>query len=160
MTRAATSPATEVDRWLARFSEALAGGDPGAASELFGDDGLWRDLVAFTWNIKTVEGPDGVRDLLEHTLAATRPGGWRTTEAPTEDDGVVSAWLAFETRAGRGYAHLRLKEGRAWTLVTALHELKGHEEPLRDGRPRGVEHGADPARVRTRSSATRSSPRC
>jgi len=146
MTRAATSPATEVDRWLARFSEALAGGDPGAASELFGDDGLWRDLVAFTWNIKTVEGPGGVRDLLEHTLAATRPGGWRTTEAPTEDDGVVSAWLAFETRAGRGYAHLRLKDGRAWTLVTALHELKGHEEPLRGGRPRGVEHGADPAR--------------
>ena len=59
---------------------------------------------------------------------------------------MVSAWLAFETRAGRGYAHLRLKDGRAWTLVTALHELKGHEEPLRDGRPLGVEHGADPAR--------------
>ena len=47
-----------------------------AAAELFLDDSYWRDLVAFTWNIKTVEGPDGIRDLLEHTLARTKPRNW------------------------------------------------------------------------------------
>jgi putative flavoprotein involved in K+ transport len=143
MATAAPTAATGVDRWLVSFDEALTRGDARAASELFLGTGLWRDLVAFTWNIKTVEGRDGVRDLLEHTLAATRPSGWRTTEPPTEAGGVVSAWLAFETGAGRGYAHLRLRDGRAWTLVTTLHELTGHEEPLRHARPRGVEHGAD-----------------
>ena len=51
--------AAEVDQWLSRFEDALTEGDSAAAAELFADDGFWRDLVAFTWNIKTVEGPDG-----------------------------------------------------------------------------------------------------
>jgi putative flavoprotein involved in K+ transport len=146
MSTATAPPATEVDQWLARFDEALTQDDPAAASELFLDDSYWRDLVAFTWNLKTVEGRPGVRDLLEHTLATTRPGGWTTTEDPTEADGVIEAWLAFETAVGRCSGHLRLKDGKAWTLLTALEELKGHEEPLRHGRPKGVEHGADPDR--------------
>ena len=56
-----------VDQWLGNFEEALASGDAAAAAELFADDSYWRDLIAFTWNIKTVEGPAGVRDLVEHT---------------------------------------------------------------------------------------------
>ena len=143
MSTATAPPATEVDQWLSRFDEALTQGDPAAASELFLDDSYWRDLVAFTWNLKTVEGPPGVRDLLEHTLAATRPSGWTTTEEPAEADGVIEAWLAFETAVGRCSGHLRLKEGKAWTLLTALEDLKGHEEPLRHARPKGVHHGAD-----------------
>ncbi len=143
MSTATAPPATEVDQWLSRFDEALTQGDPAAASELFLDDSYWRDLVAFTWNLKTVEGPPGVRDLLEHTLAATRPSGWTTTEEPAEADGVIEAWLAFETAVGRCSGHLRLKEGKAWTLLTALEGLKGHEEPLRHARPKGVHHGAD-----------------
>jgi putative flavoprotein involved in K+ transport len=143
MSTATAPPATEVDQWLSRFDEALTQGDPAAASELFLDDSYWRDLVAFTWNLKTVEGPPGVLDLLEHTLAATRPSGWTTTEELTEADGVIEAWLAFETAVGRCSGHLRLKEGKAWTLLTALEALKGHEEPLRHARPKGVHHGAD-----------------
>jgi putative flavoprotein involved in K+ transport len=146
MTTTAASPATEVDQWLSRFDEALTRGDAAAASELFLEDSYWRDLVALTWNLKTVEGPGGVRDMLEHTLGHARPGGWATTEEPTEDDGVIAAWIAFETGAGRGSGHLRLKKGKAWTLLTTLEELKGHEEPLRHGRPKGVRHGADPDR--------------
>ena len=29
----------------------------------------------------------------------------------------------------RGYGHLRLKDGRIWTLLTTMSELKGYEEP-------------------------------
>jgi hypothetical protein len=54
---AAPSAAAEVRQWLGRFEEALAAGDGAAASELFLEDSFWRDLVAFTWNLKTVEGP-------------------------------------------------------------------------------------------------------
>jgi putative flavoprotein involved in K+ transport len=146
MSTTAASPATEVDQWLSRFDEALSQGDAAAASELFLADSYWRDLVAFTWNLKTVEGPGGVRDMLEHTLGHTRPGGWTTTEEPTEDDGVTTAWIAFETGIGRGHGHLRLKDGKAWTLLTTLEELKGHEQPLRHERPKGVSHGVDPER--------------
>jgi putative flavoprotein involved in K+ transport len=140
------SAEAEVQQWLSRFDEALASGDAAAAAELFGENSFWRDLVAFTWNIKTVEGPAGVRHMLEHTLMHTRPSAWHTTEEPTEADGVTEAWIAFETAAGRGTGHLRLRDGKAWTLLTTLAELDGHEEAARTTRPKGVVHGADPDR--------------
>ena len=77
-----------VDQWLGDFEEALASGDAAAASELFLQDSYWRDLIAFTWNIKTVEGPAGVRDMLEATLEHVQQHGFRTTEEPAEADGV------------------------------------------------------------------------
>ena len=147
MTDTAVEPATtEVEEWLARFDEALTAGDTAAASELFLDDSYWRDLVAFTWNFKTVEGPAGVKDMLDHALAHTKPRGWATTEPPATAEGVTEAWIAFETEVGRGTGHLRLKEGKAWTLLTTLAELKGHEENAGPGRPMGAEHGANPDR--------------
>jgi putative flavoprotein involved in K+ transport len=146
MSATKTRPATEVDQWLSRFDEALSSGDPAAAAELFAQDSFWRDLVAFTWNIKTVEGPAGVRDMLEHTLSHAEPSGWHATEEPIAAEGITEAWIAFETAAGRGTGHLRLQDGKAWTLLTTLVELRGHEERARTTRPRGVVHGADPDR--------------
>src|SRR3954449_9105869 len=147
MTDTAAPPvAAEVDAWLARFEDALAQGDAVAAADLFGDDSYWRDLVAFTWNLKTVEGRDGVKAMLDATLGHTKPSGWRTTEPPAAADGVAEAWIEFETEAGRGRGHLRLKDGKAWTLLTTLYELKGHEERAGAGRPPGAEHGAKPDR--------------
>jgi putative flavoprotein involved in K+ transport len=141
MSDTAVQPAAAVDQWLASFDEALTAGDPAAAAALFLEDSYWRDLVAFTWNLKTVEGRDGVEAMLAETLAAA-PRRWRVTEPPDEADGVVTAWLEFETEVGRGNGLVRLKDGRAWTLLTALYELKGHEEPRGPGRRKGVEHGA------------------
>ncbi len=140
------SVSAEVDQWLQGFEEALTAGDTAAVSEMFGDRSFWRDLVAFTWNIKTVEGPPGVKDLLDHTLATVKPRGWRTVEPPTEAGGVTDAWIAFETEVGRGSGHLRLQDGKVWTLLTTLDELKGHEEPSGPNRPQGAEHGAEPGR--------------
>jgi hypothetical protein len=57
-----------VDAWLADFNAALDDKDANAAAELFATASFWRDLISLTWNITTVEGPDGVRDMLEHTL--------------------------------------------------------------------------------------------
>jgi putative flavoprotein involved in K+ transport len=142
MSDTAVQPAHAVDQWLAGFDEALTAGDPAAAARLFLEDSYWRDLVAFTWNLKTVEGRDGVEDLLKETLAGAKPRNWRVTEPPTEEEGVTTAWLEFETEVGRGNGLLRLKDGKAWTLLTALYELKGHEEPRGPARPKGVEHGA------------------
>ena len=61
------------------------------------------------------------------------PSGFATSEPPAEADGVTTAWITFETAVGRGSGLLRLIEedgqDRAWTLLTTLYELKGHEEP-------------------------------
>ncbi len=139
-----TDPAqARVDSWLADFEAALRARDTDAAAALFATDSFWRDLIAFTWNLKTVEGPEGVAAMLRSCLDGVDPHGFRTSEPPTAADGVTEAWIEFETAVGRGRGQLRLKEEGAWTLLTTLYELTGHEEPQRDRRPRGAEHGAN-----------------
>ena len=128
--------------WLSAFETALSTGDIDAAAKLFAETSFWRDLVTFTWNIKTVEGPGGVRDMLGAQLGATGPRGFTLSEEPTEDGGVTTAWFVFETEVARGEGVLRLKDGKAWTLLTAMTELKGFEEPSHERRPAGAEHGA------------------
>ncbi|HEY9525131.1 MAG TPA: NAD(P)/FAD-dependent oxidoreductase [Thermopolyspora sp.] len=137
-----SDPRTRVDSWLASFESALAARDVQRAAAMFAVDGYWRDLVSFTWNIKTVEGRDGVADMLHACLDATDPTGFRTTEEPVETDGVTEAWIEFETATGRGSGHLRLTDEGAWTLLTSLRELKGCEEPQGERRPKGVHHGS------------------
>ncbi|MEU3765945.1 NAD(P)/FAD-dependent oxidoreductase [Amycolatopsis keratiniphila] len=138
---ATNSPQARVDAWLSRFESALAARDVEAAAALFAVDSYWRDLVAFTWTIKTVEGRDEVAAMLGDCLDRIDPSGFRTTETPTEADGVTEAWLEFETATGRAKGHLRLKDEGAWTLLTSLRELKGFEERRNEKRPKGVEHG-------------------
>ncbi|MGZ5408384.1 MAG: flavin-containing monooxygenase [Aeromicrobium sp.] len=138
-----TSPQQRVDSWLADFESALKARDVGRAAGMFATSSFWRDLVSFTWNIKTVEGREGITDMLNSQLDQADPSGFHTTETPTEADGVTEAWIEFETAAGRGRGQLRLKDEGAWTLLTTLYELKGFEEPKGTGRPRGAEHGAN-----------------
>jgi len=110
---------------------ALASGDIEAAVALFHQDCYWRDLVAFTWNITTVEGRDRIREMLKSQLASTKPAAFRRSEGEdaTESGGVLEGWFTFETGVARCRGHLRVKDGRIWTLLTAMDELKGHEEP-------------------------------
>jgi putative flavoprotein involved in K+ transport len=138
-----TAAADAVADWLRDFNAALAAEDADAAAELFATDAFWRDLVAITWNLKTLEGRDQIRAMLSATLTRARPRDFIASEPPSEADGVIEAWLEFETEVGRGRGHLRLREGRAWTLLTTLYELKGHEEPRGPQRPMGAEHGVD-----------------
>ncbi|MBW6419246.1 NAD(P)/FAD-dependent oxidoreductase [Celeribacter sp. PS-C1] len=134
----------QVQETLDTLNAALEEGDVQAASAVFATDSYWRDLVAVTWNLKTVEGPSGVADMLNAQLNHTGPRGFalQRGETPKEDGGVITAWVTFETAVGRGWGLMRLKEGRIWTLLTALQELKGHEENRGKRRPMGAEHGA------------------
>jgi putative flavoprotein involved in K+ transport len=141
-----TSPGgAGVTAWLADFEKALAAGNVDTVAGLFVEDCFWRDLVAFTWNIVTVEGPEGVRDMLGQTLDRVQPSRFAVADELGEA-GPGEAWIKFETSVGRGTGHLRLRDGKAWTLLTTLDELKGHEEPKSDRRPKGTEHGAVPNR--------------
>jgi len=146
-----------VTSWLARFGDALTAQDPAAAAALFTPDCFWRDLVAFTWNITTMEGRDEIADMLSATLETAAPSRWRVTagEEPAEADGITEAWLDFETAVGRCHGHVRLRDGLCWTLLTTLQELKGYEESSGPRRPKGVEHGAFPGRATWREERDR-----
>ncbi|TGD88992.1 NAD(P)/FAD-dependent oxidoreductase [Mycolicibacterium sp. CH28] len=138
------TPQRRVDAWLTGFEAALAARDIDGATGHFATESFWRDLVSFTWNIKTVEGRDQIAGMLAARLDDTAPSGFRTREEPTADGEVTSAFIEFETAAGRGIGHLRLKGDQAWTLLTALQELKGFEEAKGPSRVMGAVHGSDP----------------
>ncbi|HSE70336.1 MAG TPA: NAD(P)/FAD-dependent oxidoreductase [Nocardioidaceae bacterium] len=152
---AVDSPQERADAWLAGFEAALTARDIEQAAGMFATTSFWRDLVAFSWNITTVENREGVSDLLSNTLEGTAPSGFRTTEPATEADGVVTAWFEFETAVGRGKGLLRLNDEGAWTFLTTLYELKGHEEPRSQRRSKGVAHGALKDRVTWREQRER-----
>ncbi len=138
----AYAPAGKVSTWLAKFSAALDARDIEALKALFGDECYWRDLVAFTWNIKTMEGRDAIGDMAAATLDAVNPKAWQIDGDATEADGVTDAWFTFETDAVWGRGHVRLKDGACWTLLTTAQQLKGHEEKRGPTRDHGVAHGA------------------
>ncbi|SET31834.1 NAD(P)/FAD-dependent oxidoreductase [Paracoccus homiensis] len=146
--------AAQVQNLLDRFGAALEAGDAQAAAGMFVTDCYWRDLVSFTWNLRTMEGREQIADMLTAQLPAARPSGWRLDpdEIPTEDGGVVTAWITFETAVARGYGLIRIRDGLIWTLLTTMQELKGHEEPKGRRRPLGAQHGADKRRVTWKES--------
>lgn len=145
-TETLTAPTELASAWLARFDDALARGDAAAATALFDDDCYWRDLVAFTWNIRTQEGKAAVRAMLDARLADVKPSNFAIEGQATEAGGVTEAWFRFETGVARGRGHLRLKGDKAWTLLTTMTELKGHEEKKGERRIKGAEHGVHPGR--------------
>ena len=142
-----TTPTEQIDAWLTDFGGALEHSDAAAAAALFHEESYWRDLVAFTWNIVTLDGRDAICSMLEARCADTAPAHWQLDGEPTEAGGLVEASLTFETAVARGKGRLRLRDGKCWTLLTAMQELKGFEEQTGRTRPFGVQHGAVRDRV-------------
>ena len=135
------SPNVQAERWLSDFDTALHAHDIDAAAALFCDECFWRDLVSFTWNIVTLEGRDKIAAMLAANLNVIAPSGWRLDADATLGNGVVEAWITFETAVARGRGIVRLKQGKAWTLLTVMTELRGHEERKGPTRIKGVDHG-------------------
>ena len=136
-----------VTAFLSHLSAALEKADMNAAKALFTPDCYWRDLVAFTWNIKTMEGPAAVGAMLEATLASVKPHNWQIEGEASGADDAAEAWISFETQVARGRGHIRLKNDKCWTLLTTMTELKGFEEKKGPSRAMGAEHGAQQGRI-------------
>ena len=130
--RPATTAAETAERWLAAFNGALEKGDTAAVSELFLETSFWRDLVAFTWNITTIEKAAA----RSRTCWPRRWQTWRrparlviTAEEPAEADGIIEAWIELRDRGRPRPRPAAAARRPGWTLLTTLDELKGHEEP-------------------------------
>ncbi|GLQ36453.1 monooxygenase [Rhizobium albus] len=139
------TPSTRMQAFLDKFGKALESGQIDEAVGMFADQCYWRDLVAFTWNIKTMEGRAQVKDMLQARLAEVKPTNWKVAEGEdaTENDGLMESWISFETDVARGYGLIRVKNGQIWTLLTTMVELKGYEEKSGFTRPLGAKHGQD-----------------
>ena len=146
MTETALKSDTElVTDWLDSLGAALERRDVNAALELFDDESYWRDLVSFTWNIKTMEGAGEIGAMLDATAAQIRPSDWSMVDEATRS-----------RRRCRGLVQLRdgalarhrpsAPQGRA--LPDAAHHHAGAQGPRGAG---------GRARVRPASSTARSS---
>jgi cation diffusion facilitator CzcD-associated flavoprotein CzcO len=142
---------TIVDHWLAEFERALADRDEVMLKALFHPDSHWRDVLALTWHIRTINGLDAILRELEARAGRAHPSGFRINPQRTAPRHVIRAGtkaieaiFSFETAEGRCSGVLRLtpdtSDGdtlKAWTLLTALDEIKGFEEQVGKLRPKG-----------------------
>src|SRR6516162_2100803 len=102
-----------------------------------GADAILRELRAHNHRVQ----PAGLK------IPAERTAPRRVTRAGIES---IEAIFAFETADGRGSGVVRLKTEdesdstpRAWTLLTALDEIKGHEEQCGRSRPQSKTYARD-----------------
>jgi cation diffusion facilitator CzcD-associated flavoprotein CzcO len=145
------------ENWLTQFESALTLSDAGLLKTLFHPDSFWRDVLALSWNLQTINGADAILPALQADALKASPGGFRidpdravprrVTRAGTS---AIECIFRFETAQGRGSGILRLipdagdgNRLKAWTLLTALDELKGFEEAQGKSRPRGEAYSRD-----------------
>ena len=143
--------------WLAQFESALAKPGDSLLKTLFHPDSYWRDVLALSWNLQTINGAEAILRELKARAISAAPSGFRidpdraaprrVTRAGTN---TIEAIFKFETSQGRGSGILRLipdagdgNRLKAWTLLTALDELKGFEEQQGKSRPRGQSYSRD-----------------
>ena len=145
-----TSTEATARAWIADFAAAVQAADARRLDALFAAECHWRDILAFTWDLRTVSGAAAIAGRLLPKLAATAPRGFalamdrtpprRVTRAGTE---AIEAIFTFETATGPCTGVVRLvSEGgaaRAWTLMTSLEEIRGHEDPANGKRWRDVD---------------------
>ncbi|HWD77318.1 MAG TPA: NAD(P)-binding protein, partial [Kribbella sp.] len=135
------------EEWLAAFGPALTAGDVDAAMTLFARDASWRDLLAFSWHFSTYPDPSAIAEGLHAHARDRAPRDFRVTDRvppQTCQRGgreVVEVYYEFATDVGECEGVLRLvPDGTgghvAWTLMTALREIRGHEPQVGARRPR------------------------
>src|SRR4029453_4450128 len=145
------------DNWLAELEEALGKPDEALLKTLFHPDSYWRDVLALSWNIQTLNGRDAILKALPPLARSMVPSGFAVSPAPAAPRKVVAAGpdaieaiFKFETKVGRGSGIIRLvpdaDDGnrlKAWTLLTGLGEMKGFGEQLGVNPPRGNAYSRD-----------------
>ena len=145
------------ENWLTQFESALATSDDSLLKTLFDPESHWRDVLALSWNIQTINGAEAILSALKADAGRAAPSGFRIDPdraAPRRvkraGTSTIEAIFKFETAQGRGNGILRLvpdagdgNRPKAWTLLTALDELKGFEEQLGTSRPRGQTYSRD-----------------
>src|SRR3984893_3976140 len=137
------------ESWLSQFESTLK--NPAELEALFHGESYWRDVLALSWNIQTINGAVAILKELKARSDAAAPKNFqidpgraaprRVTRAGTNS---IEIMFKFETAVGRGNGILRLTPDaadgnrlKAWTLLTTLEQLKGFEEQLGVARPRG-----------------------
>ncbi|MCK2199865.1 NAD(P)/FAD-dependent oxidoreductase [Corynebacterium callunae] len=133
-------------KWLESLEQALAAPDATSAAaavvELFEAEGYWRDLLGFSWNLTTAEGAAQISDLISSTWpdSALRNISLKG-DAADEGEGVTRVHFSCESAHFSCTGIVRLRDGKAWTMLTSARELLEYPEPKGRRRELGAVHG-------------------
>ncbi|PMD40415.1 putative flavin-containing monooxygenase YUCCA3 [Hyaloscypha variabilis F] len=147
----AISPVAVAQQWLTRLESVLKSNDIASLPNLMHQDSWWRDMLAFSWDLRTIHGLDKLSAYFSENLAHTAPSNFKlkdtgkfapNVQSPIEGLEWVESMFSFETKVGRGKGMLRLVQGadgvwKGYMIYTALQELKGFEERAGELRPHG-----------------------
>lgn len=145
-----TSATAAAETWLDDFDAALASGEAARIAALFAAECHLRDIIAFTWGLRTTSGADAIATRMDGARVEVAPRAFalaagRTPPRRVSRAGIdtVEAIFGFATSVGSCTGVVRLvSEGgemRAWTLLTILDEIRGHEDPANGKRWRDVD---------------------
>lgn len=151
-TNASATQADAVSDWLESFHAYLSRGDVAGAAQLFVPEAHWRDMLAFTWDIRSFSGRRAIQQAFSASIGDVRGLRMRLSfRVPPRlvtrvEQECVEALFDFETTAFEGTGVVRLvRHGdaglRAWTLLTAMESIRGHEERVGDRRRSGIASG-------------------
>lgn len=132
--------------WLQAFEKATASSTADDAAkavvELFEEDSYWRDLLGFTWTLTTAEGPEQIANMIRSTWPSSTLCNVTLKDEPVDEgNGVTRVQFSCESADFTCTGIVRLRNGKAWTLLTSARELLAHPEPKGRKREIGVEHG-------------------
>ncbi|KAL3470485.1 hypothetical protein BJX99DRAFT_267399 [Aspergillus californicus] len=141
------------DTWIAVFGRHLSGDDAVPLHDLFHQYSWWRDMLAVTWDFRTIRGIDrisefistnqprvGLNNLCLDTTGATEP----KVETPVPGLTWITALFSFETEVGHGNGVFYLTQTdrngpwKAYAVYTALQDLKVCPENVGKRRPEGT----------------------
>lgn len=134
-------PHKVAQNWLEQLESALATSSTEELGALFNPDCHWRDVLALDWEIITYSGVPAVSQALLKKASLHAPKNFRVSQRRQPAQWVqragcdtIEAFFEFQTRVGpcEGILRLSVQEGsstlKAWTLMTSLVEIAGHEE--------------------------------
>lgn len=144
-------------KWTIFFNQNLQNQDFRSLGNLFFEESYWRDQLCLSWDYHTLHGPQSIRSFLERHPKGSRLNHLSIDESdllhrpkivPIDHNHEISgvqAFLKIETDVGNGKGLVRLLQDeesgnwKAFTLFTAMYELRDHKETVKHRRPSGFD---------------------
>ncbi|KAL5534810.1 hypothetical protein ACEPAG_1274 [Sanghuangporus baumii] len=126
-------------KWFQDFAKHIEERDSDAIAASLLDFAFWRDMFALTWDFRTFESSQRIKQFLGDSLSSSGLSNLQLNESsielqqPYPDLVWIQAIFNFETKTGSGRGVFRLVptssgEWKAHVIYTNLEELKGFPE--------------------------------
>ena len=145
------SAKTIAQQWINKLESVLQANNAPQLPRLLHQDCWWRDMLALSWDFRTIHGLDKVSEYLSQNVAQSTPHSLKLREtgkfapnfnSPTDGITWLESMFDFKTRVGSGSGMLRLVQDsdgvwKGCMMYTALQELNDFKESTGSRRAHG-----------------------